>query len=1362
MKKLLATLLALSLILGSLFTGMVSVSAATFTPVVSEDTENYGLVPYPMDTYAAVVNYKGYGNQLADYPYASIDKIGVDGTNGLKIEGEGKDIESYIRLGNGANFLDPATKYVLEFQVKSTVNLDETEEGYLEYGVFSAWKSDNREVYSFEEANVWETVSYTFVPSVNDSGVTGHCHVALLYNIPVGETLYFDNFALYSVTETKDESGNVTSSTVNSDVNLFDRVKSGSKFQTNGYAGSNRGSFDCYEASSVIETPIDGTAVPIAKTDIPAFDFTKYPYIPSHTSFDSIISINAGDGVNGTAGMKFATTGGAIKSVHLGLGEEGEQYGTKAQYFAYDKTFYLSFKAKKVGTVSDFSIDLFRVSGSTNKFIAVELTDEWVEYKAAITVTKADCYISGTSYRVGVSNLIVNCNVADGSYLYIDDIELCRKDLPANVLYWGDFDKYILDSVDDSALEGVTYEPYPLYYSTKGTYNDNAAVSPSSNAAGTIPVTDGHLSVSELGEGVRDSYAMVLTGTGSEVINSAVIGQDTILYGNTYEVSFKAKTSENAMLTKLNVGMKQRWSWNAFTNSTNNNITNYSWTYNQNHNNVVLGLTFADETGVKDITTDWQEFTFRITPNLHNDDSYMALYLNYILNEGEKLYIDDVEIYEVGGDGVNLFPNGTFGRIKSVEAIDAGDEIGLYSAKWLDEYDYYEYTYETDEQGNENQYAVCSHKEDTCDCITDENGVKFVILDGNKVVVTEGGKKYCTSKTLVTDYHFNAYAMPSSLALSGKHVLAAGGLDNNSQPVNGRVGFEMTGIAPGKTYKVSFSLLLFGEISFAATGKDSELTVNISDGGEGTEKAVLVTRKSGIATGAGSKRYLEYGSELWQDYEFYFTSEAESIKSWPSFIFRMKGAAGSGFLLDNVSVQQVLPDGSLAGNQFYCEGFEIPETPDADFSSNKFWGTDVSDLSFMNELPFAIDVMGVTSTQRPDMYADIMRDDSDFAFANTVIINNSALDVIRYEAEVANKLGKEIWINADIFASEKGALSTGNWKELLTAAANIVQNIAGDNFQGFYFDEPHYHYASNEEFVTVTKFLRETFKKRVFAMNKHDSFNLEGNANVKITPESHAYVTDVGYWNYSLDGIQTRVDGFNTAYARLNKDTRAWFACLLGSEPTYNEDGSVNEDSINTEAEVIEIFNTMLAGINGNDSFGGIMLYSTGATNGYDEIKLGEDGKAEYNTYRNILVSLAAEEKGEVIGTDGFVANADGILTVSSAKTVADIIAAYNAVYTNVQIKDGEAVLEATDSINKTGLEIFVDSKMGKALSTAIAYENDVNGDADTNVLDLVRLKKIAGGLEATAAQYAAAGSTVAEGIDADNLTQYRQFLLGE
>lgn len=1286
MKKLLATLLALSLILGSLFTGMVSVSAATFTPVVSEDTESYGLVPYPIETYAAVGNYKGYGEQLADYPYASIDKIGVDGTNGLKIEGEGKDIESFIRLGTGVNFLDHAIKYVLEFQVKTTVNLDETDEGYFEYGVFSAWNSENSEVHSFEEVGVWETVSYTFTPSVDaESGTTGWCHVALMYNIPVGETLYFDNFALYTVTETKDESGNVTSSTVNRDVNCFNRVYSDGKYLMKEYVGTNRGSFDWYEGGKVIETTTEGTVVPIAKADIPTTN--KASDIPSATNYDSIISINAGDGVNGTAGMKIGPTSKKI-SPRLGLGSEGEHYGTGATYFTKDTTYILSFKAKKQGTVSDFSFEWNR-SGSwtTSKVIAVDLTDEWVEYKTEITITNVECYLSGSTYKGGHNNLLLNCNVGADSYLYIDDIQFSKKgENSFNVLYWGSFDKYIVSDVDNTALEGVEYESYPLYYSTPSTYNDSAAVAPVKDTAGNA-VTDGHLSVSELGEGVRGSYAMVLAGAGTEVKNSPVIGQQTLIAGKKYQVSLKAKVSENAVLTKFNVGIKKRWSWNGDTD-TNNNILKYNA-------NLDLGLTLADSNGIADITTDWQKFTFTVDIRSGADDSYRYLYLNYNLNAGAKLYIDDVEIYEVGGDGINLFPNGTFGRIKSVAAIDAGDEIGLYSAKWLDEWDYYE------------------------------------------------------GETLVNDYNFSANAMPSSLALSGKHVLAAGGIFDNSLPVSGRVGFEMTGIAPGKTYKVAFSLMLIGEVS--------GFTVRLSDGGSGSVN--LVERKSGIATGQGSKRYLEFGSELWQDYNFYFTSEAASIKNWPSFVFNMTGEAGSGFLLDNVSVQQVLDDGTLAGNQFRCEGFEIPEIPAADFSSNKFWGTHVSDLSFMNDLPFAIDVMGITSTQKPDIYADIMSADSDFAFANTVIIGNNALDVIRYEAEIANELGKEIWINADHFASDNKALSTGNWRELLTAAANIVQNIAGDNFQGFYFDEPHYHYASNDEFITVTKFLRETFKKRVFAMNKHDSFNTESEANVTITPESHAYVTDVGYWNYSLNGIATRVAGFNTAYARLNPDTRAWFACLLGSEPTYNEDGSVNEDSINTEAEVIEIFNTMLAGVKDNDSFGGIMLYSTGATNGYDEIKLGEDGKAEYETYRNILLSLAAELGGAVIGVEGYAVNADGVLTVSSAKTVADIVADYNAVYTNLQIKDGETVLESADSI-KTGLKIFAEGKMGNTLSTAIAYENDINGDADTNVLDLVRLKKIAGGLEATAEQFAAAGSTVAEGIDADELANYRQFLL--
>lgn len=1282
MKKLLATLLALSLILGSLFTGMASISAATFTPVVNEETESYGLVPYPMDTYAAVANYKGYGNQLADYPYASIDKIGVDGTNGLKIEGEGKDIESYIRLGNGANFLDPATKYVLEFQVKSTVNLDETEEGYLEYGVFSAWKSDNREVYSFEEANVWETVSYTFVPSVNDSGVTGHCHVALLYNIPVGETLYFDNFALYTITETTDEGGNVTA-TVNRDINYFDRYLSGSRYKY--YAiGANRGSFDWYEGGKVINGTATANTVPIEKSDIPLVNNETSAH-PTNSQFDTMLTINAGDGVNGSAGMKIGYTNGKVVTPRFGLGVQAEQYGMGTNYFKVGDTYNLRFKAKKVGTVTDVAFE-WKVSSPwcEHPIIAVDVTDEWVQYSVEIPMTSYDGNASGI---IGHNNLTLKCKVAENSYLYIDDIEFGKEsDSNRNVLDWGNFDKYTVSSVDNTALEGVTYEPYDF-----DVYNQGGIDTAVSDTFTTDFVNPYDLTLcpaaSEVNitkTGVKDSYALELTGSGNERVISPCIGTYAMTYGDEFIVKFKMKVSDPAKLTMFNMGIRKRGAWK----------DDIDGTYFKMKSGANLSFGFMENSseGLADVfSTEWQEYSFRIEPWIVTGNSYKYFYFDYTLAEGATIYIDDIELYKVG-DGVNLYTKGNFERVSAVSAIDAGDEIGYYTSKYLNS--------------------------------------------------SEG-------------YYFDAKALPTSLAVSGKHVLAAGDLfgeNTDSLSTGGRVGFELTGVAPGKTYKVAFSLIMIGDVT--------KLTASLSDHGAGAAKFL---GESGIYSQSGfvaANAHNKHASSNWQNYEFIFTSEAETQGSWPAFEFYCYGNAGSGFLLEDVSVQEVLPDGSLAGNQFYCEGFEIPETS-ADYSSNKFWGTDVSDLSFMNDLPFAIDVMGLSSTKNPDIYEDVMKEDSDFAFANTVVISNNALDVIRYEAEVANNLGKEIWINADTFASKGGALSTGNWQALLTAASDIVQNIAGDNFQGFYFDEPHLHYASNDEFVTVTQFLRETFKKRVFAMNKHDSFNLEGDANVKMIAESHAYVTDVGYWNYTLPGIEDRVNGFNTAYARLNQDTRIWFACSLGSKPVYNED-VLDESSTSNEAEVIEIFNTMLAGVKDNDSFGGIMLYSTADTNGYNEIKLGEDGKAEYNTYRNILLSLSAELDGSVISVDGYAVNADGILTVSSAKTVADIIAAYNAVYTNVQVKDGEAVLEATDSINKTGLEIFVDSKMGKVLSTAIAYENDINGDADTNVLDLVRLKKIAGGLEATAAQIAAAGSTVAEGIDADNLTQYRQFLLGE
>ncbi len=1248
MKKLVSTLLALSIILGTLFTGMsFAVSAAKAEPVIPEEIVGEAQ-HYPIAMYDAVSNYKGYGNNLSKYDKASIVKEGVDGSYALKIEGEGKDVETYIMIGTGAESLTPDVEYTLEMKIKRDINFDYEETAFLDFGISTAW-TNQMEWAIFTETDVFETFTGTFTPVLNESGKTGWCHIVLEYNIPVGGAIYIDDIKLYTADAT--------------DVNLYD--------QKNETKGSNLGSFDWTTTTAVVDNTIAGSVYDVNP-------LTDYSITAAY------VSIAENNGVDGSAAMKIGPTSGK-KNFFWQFAVEGTKYGgDTGDSFYMGKTVRVAFTAKKVGTVSDFSLKFYK-SGSWKQHVmlATELTDDWVRYETDITFTSYDMYVHSTNedgtviYRGGHNRLLFESNVAADSCVYIDNIEVYAEadDFTENGCTLGTFDTFLYakNTVDNTALEGVTYEPYDkaVYYQD-GDWSNTWAED-------LIPA-DEEVVISESGEGVKGSYALKVVGTGNERQFALDMGNSALNPDTQYMLRFKAKTSSAAALTKFDIGISSRWKWQG---------------------SVPLGMSLANESGITEIGTDWNEYTTFVTTDESGSGSYRYTYFNYNLADGAILYVDDIEIYEVDGDGINYFPQGTFGRVSGVSAIDAGDEEGYFDAKYVNDY------------------------------TTDKTG-------------------------------FAAAPLATSLAVNGKHALAIG--FNDDYAVNGRVWFELTGIDTGKTYKVKFSTLLVGEVT--------KLSVNMKDGmaadiGDTKNSVELLHRASDLDAGTGGDRQLVFGSELWQTYEFYFTDEyiEGNDFTWPGMAIYVQAAAGAGVLIDDVSVCEVSDTMENIPNLFKCAGFEKKEISAADFSSNKFWGTDVFDLSFMNNLPKSVGFYNLSYNSDSTIYEDVLSEDSDFAYANTAIIDSSNLNLVEFEAQYAFDAGKEIWLAIDDVISVKDSETEENYivadyQSKIVDAANLVQNIAGDAFQGFYFDEPHLHFESNEKFIEVTKYLRETYKKRVFAMTKHDSFN-GTTANVIVTEDSFKYVTDIGYWNYSINGIQPRIDGFNNnALTVVNENARAWIAPLMGENYTYDSEGNLVE-AIDTEEEAMQIFNAMLAGIKSNDNFGGIMLYSLTSTNGYEHHKLDENGVADYNNYRNLLLAVADEFGGNGILADEL--NEDGVLVVDGTVTLGDYDIDVYVDNSTVTVTDNGEDIGVDAVLNKTGITVNVTSLTScDVKEIKVAFVNDVNGDGVTNLRDLVRMKKLASDLDAPAEQLAAAGSTKATGIQATHLTAFRGVLLGK
>jgi hypothetical protein len=153
----------------------------------------------------------------------------------------------------------------------------------------------------------------------------------------------------------------------------------------------------------------------------------------------------------------------------------------------------------------------------------------------------------------------------------------------------------------------------------------------------------------------------------------------------------------------------------------------------------------------------------------------------------------------------------------------------------------------------------------------------------------------------------------------------------------------------------------------------------------------------------------------------------------------------------------------------------------------------------------------------------------------------------------------------------------------------------GDDFEGFYFDEPFHHFRG-EDFAEITAYLRKTYQRRVFAVQAGVSFahpswvgqdiltyvSQPGNP-VVWTAENMKWVTDVGYCQYQTwaPAADTAADLFRRALRLASPDVRVWIVPMLG---TF--------DWTQTEEDNLTIIRRMFARNCGLPNFGGVLFYT--------------------------------------------------------------------------------------------------------------------------------------------------------------------------
>jgi len=260
-----------------------------------------------------------------------------------------------------------------------------------------------------------------------------------------------------------------------------------------------------------------------------------------------------------------------------------------------------------------------------------------------------------------------------------------------------------------------------------------------------------------------------------------------------------------------------------------------------------------------------------------------------------------------------------------------------------------------------------------------------------------------------------------------------------------------------------------------------------------------------------------------------------------------------------------------------------------------------TDLSWMRTLEPDYAGFGIDLQRDPDLFYHILEDEQ-YDMFNTYFLNGN-MEVMLYQAEVLAKEGKKFWMNVNEAILNTTGIKVitdklkSNWRDILDERANAIYAVAGDYFQGFYFDEPSFHWT-DADFTRITKYIRETYKRRVFVIHASAAYMTPFNKGMNIigytasrddgmviNGDNHKYVTDIGFWRYGslrrLTGLEDSIKEYTKALSMCNPDMRKWYCPLIGT----HEWKTIEEDVLDVNYEMYK-FHINLEG------FGGVVYYT--------------------------------------------------------------------------------------------------------------------------------------------------------------------------
>ncbi len=172
----------------------------------------------------------------------------------------------------------------------------------------------------------------------------------------------------------------------------------------------------------------------------------------------------------------------------------------------------------------------------------------------------------------------------------------------------------------------------------------------------------------------------------------------------------------------------------------------------------------------------------------------------------------------------------------------------------------------------------------------------------------------------------------------------------------------------------------------------------------------------------------------------------------------------------------------------------------------------------------------------------------------------------------ADELGNEcmVWVGiGDVIftGSATGVYLNYAWEERVREQMQAIEDEGlMEHVWGFYFDEPFLRGIKKEDFITVTKFLRETYPDlrvfTVFAVNAIDPTVWSVGNDTVIDEESTKYLTDIGYDLYS--DAKQNINTYKKLNASMkenlgNNNPRIWWVpCIMSYANATNEQFSLD------------------------------------------------------------------------------------------------------------------------------------------------------------------------------------------------------------